>query len=114
MAKMEEIKKLQLEEESDTLDELVRAKLDVVFQETQLLARTMPALKLEDATGVIVGAFNGFLGALALDTSSSREEFLKEMGEAYDEAVSDATEVVDEGDEDEEEEEGAVEAPPVS
>ena len=100
MAGLKDIKGQQIDEETDLLDELVRAKLDVSFQETALLARTT-ALKSDESTGVIVGAYNGFVAALALDTGTSREEFLKEMGEAYDEAIDAAAKEEVEDDEDE-------------
>ena len=88
MPSFEIIKKQQIEEETHFLDELVRAKLDALFQELQLLARTT-ALKQDIALGVLVGGFSEYCATLAVETETPREEFLADMGMAYDEAADD-------------------------
>ena len=84
--KLTEMKAEQHEAEIEALEELVRTKLDGLFQELQFLQRTT-ALTQDEGTGVVVDAFNSYVAGLAIDTERGRADFLKEMGEAYDEAI---------------------------
>lgn len=86
--KLEDIKKQQIEEETELFDELVQAKLDALFRELQLLGRTT-ALKQDTALGVIITGFGAYTAALAVETDSTRDAFLADMGTAFDEALED-------------------------
>jgi hypothetical protein len=92
--KIAEMKAEQHETELEALEELTRTKLDALFQELQFIQRTT-ALTADEGTGVVVDTFNSFVAGLAIDTGRSREAFLVEAGEAYDEVTADTVSTED-------------------
>jgi hypothetical protein len=73
----------QLEEESEALDELVGHELETVYQRLSFLRRTTP-LTPAQGNGVVIAGFNVFAARLAVETRQSKDAFLAEMAENFD------------------------------
>lgn len=92
--KMNDMKEQQQQEERDIVQQLTQAKLESVFQEVALLARTT-ALKPDEIDGTIIGAFQDFTAKLAVESDQTLDAFIGEMKESFETFRDDTNDAVD-------------------
>src|SRR5208282_3509111 len=85
MVAFKDLKEEQIEEAFGQIEGLVGTRLDVVYQEVVLLQRKSSPLKEDEVETATITAFMSYAARLAHETEQTREEFLEELGELYDE-----------------------------
>jgi hypothetical protein len=82
---IKQIKDEQHDEESELLSDIVNTKLEAFWAELSLLRRALRHVTADEGLGMTMGIFFGFTAQLAVEHGETKEEFLRSMGEAFEE-----------------------------
>lgn len=85
MTSIQQIKEEQHDEESELLTELINTKLEALWAELNVLRRSLRHVTDDEGLGLAMGTFFAFTSGLAIENGETKEEFLRLMGEAFDE-----------------------------
>lgn len=103
MTKMVTLKAEQEAQEIEQLTRVVQAELEALYERLDATRRVF-RLGDDESASILLGCFDQFVAGLAVDAGSTREEFLRSMGESFDDMKEDEEpEEPSEGDETEQE-----------
>lgn len=83
MTIIDKLKAEQEAQETERLAALIHAELEAVYARLDMARRTF-RLSDNESDALLLGAFDQFVASLAVDAGSTKEEFLRAMGEAFD------------------------------
>jgi len=82
---IDRMKAEQEAQEVEQLASLIHAELEAVYARLDVARRSFRNLSDDESGSLLLGAFDQFVAGLAVDSGNTREEFLRALGEAFDE-----------------------------
>lgn len=81
---IDRMKQEQEAQETEQLAGLVHAELEAVYARLDAARRVFRNISDDESASILLGAFDQYVAKLAVECDTTREEFLRSMGEMFD------------------------------